>query len=97
MSVVLNKTFKGKFVRVLSTKHEFMQNEDQSGMVPVPQAYQGIFVDSDENFVILGEKVGKKLVGKYAVSLNTVEDVMFADETEEEHLPLDIPPIGELN
>jgi proteasome assembly chaperone (PAC2) family protein len=84
MSAALNKVFKGKFVRIYSTKIGTMQVEEDGHVssVPSPVAHQGFFVDSDDNFVILGDKKGKRLVGMYAISLNIVEDIGIADEND---------------
>jgi hypothetical protein len=96
MSAALNKVFKGKFVRVYSTKQGMMHmSEDGGETSSLTVAHQGFFVDSDDNFVILGDKKGKKLIGIRAVSYNLVEDIELASEHDvPEHSPINK---GELN
>jgi hypothetical protein len=79
---------------MLSSKIGMMESPDGMEQVPVPQAYQGFFVDCDDKFVILGDKVGKKLVGHYAVSIDNIEDIMLSEEGD---MMSDSPPMGELN
>lgn len=97
MSAVLNKTFKGKFVRVLESGSMDMQMDDSGQISPVNagMAHQGYFVDSDDKFVILGDKKGKKLIGMFAISVNSITNIMFADEEDTMQMP-DIA-MGELN
>lgn len=97
MSAALKKVFKGKFVRVLESGPMQMQVNELGEATPIEtnMAHQGYFVDSDDKFVILGDKKGKRLIGMFAISLDSISNVMFGDPDDTPDMS-DIPR-GELN